>query len=154
MTAGSAPRPSAALIAEAADWLIRRQAAPDDQALDQASMAWLSADPAHAMAFEEVRRNWLAVPQGLGAVEMPRMPAAAARPRQGRRLAWGLAGMAVAAGLVLALTPGLAVRMTADAATGIGEVRLVTLADGSLMRLAPLSAADLRFDGDRRRVVL
>ncbi|MEN2975619.1 FecR domain-containing protein [Tistrella bauzanensis] len=147
MTVGSAPRPSAALIAEAADWLIRRQAAPDDPALDQAFRIWLVAEPAHAMAFEEVRRSWLAVPQALASVE--------ARPRQGRRrLAWGLAGMAVAAGLVLALIPGLAVRMTADAATGIGEVRLVTLADGSLMRLAPLSAADLRFDGDRRRVVL
>lgn len=154
MTAGSAPRPSAALIAEAADWLIRRQAAPDDPALDRAFRAWLSADPAHVTAFAEVRRSWLAVPQARASVEAWPVPAAVARPRQGRRLAWGFAGMAVAAGLALALVPGLTVRMTADAATGIGEVRLVTLADGSLMRLAPLSAADLQFDGDRRHVVL
>jgi transmembrane sensor len=154
MTVDPASRPSAALLAEAADWLIRLEAAPEDHALGRAFAAWCAADPAHMAAFAEIRRSWLAVPEGLAAMTPPRLhPAPTRRPRRGRWAA-GLAGLAVAAGLAVVLLPGLALRMTADAATGVGEVRQVTLADGSRMQLAPLSAADMQLDGNRRRVIL
>lgn len=152
MTADPASRPSATLLAEAADWLVRLEAAPGDRSLGPAFEAWCAADPAHAAAFAEVRRSWLAVPQGLAAMA-PAARAARRPPRRGRWAA-GLAGLAVAAGLAVMLLPGLALRMTADAATGVGELRQVTLADGSRMQLAPLSAADMQLDGSHRRVIL
>jgi transmembrane sensor len=67
MTTDPAPRPSVTLLAEAADWLVRLEAAPGDRSLGPAFEAWCAADPAHAAAFAEVRRSWLAVPQGLAA---------------------------------------------------------------------------------------
>ncbi|WP_081598879.1 FecR family protein [Tistrella mobilis] len=152
MTTRSGTRPSADLLAVAADWLVRLEAAPGDQALGRAFRAWCAADPAHAAAFAEVRRSWLAVPEGLAAMAPPPR-VVTRRPRRGRWAA-GLTGLAVAAGLAVMLLPGLALRMTADAATGVGELRLVTLADGSRMRLAPLSAADMQLDGNHRRVIL
>ncbi|HAE48209.1 MAG: hypothetical protein CMO30_05865 [Tistrella sp.] len=153
MTRRSGTRPSADLLAAAADWLVRLEAAPGDQALGRAFRAWCAADPAHAAAFAEVRRSWLAVPEGLAAMAPPPPRVVTRRPRRGRWAA-GLAGLAVAAGLAVMLLPGLALRMTADAATGVGELRLVTLADGSRMQLAPLSAADMQLDGSHRRVIL
>ncbi|MAM72176.1 FecR family protein [Tistrella mobilis] len=152
MMSRSGTRPSADLLAVAADWLVRLEAAPGDRALGRAFEAWCAADPAHAAAFAEVRRSWLAVPEGLAA--MAPAPRVVARRLHRGRWAAGLTGLAVAAGLAVMLLPGLALRMTADAATGVGELRLVTLADGSRMRLAPLSAADMQLDGNHRRVIL
>lgn len=66
-------------------------------------------------------------------------------------IAAGVAGLTALAALLL---PDLALRMQADAMTGTADMRTLTLADGSRVSLAPESAIDVSFSGQRRRVRL
>ena len=58
MSAPTPSSPSREIRAEAAAWLARLHAEDRDAADEAAFRAWLSADPAHAMAFEAVDRVW------------------------------------------------------------------------------------------------
>lgn len=82
--------------------------------------------------------------------------AAGRKPYRRRWPAFTLAGIAVAASLLLAVMggPGIATRMMADYSTGTGETRTVTLQDGSQVVLAPESAIRVNFAGQDRRVEL
>ncbi|WP_273825891.1 MULTISPECIES: FecR family protein [Pseudomonas] len=147
----------------ALDWLERVQQAPDDTALQAACAAWQAAAPEHAAAWRKAERVWRLggglSPRYAGhwspAPKAARQPPAAAQPirrtPRTRRRAW--IGTAVAAVLVLALLP-LLPSWRADYTSGVGEMRLVQLSDGTRVTLGSDSALANHFNEGRRRVEL
>lgn len=122
---------------------------------------WL-AEPAHARAFERERTFWqdLELHRPLFADPAPAPPPARRglrritgrwRPRIGKRIATS----AAAACLALALTgPDLALRLRADHITPAGDIRPLTLADGSAAVLDSGSAIAVDYSKDARQVTL
>ena len=98
--------------------------------------AWLAQDPRHPIAFEQVSNLWQSV-----------IP----RKRQSYAGIKSFVGIA----LLLARLYGLPLaEWLADERTGIGEVRRITLADGSRITLDSDNAADIAFDQQQRRIIL
>ena len=138
--------------------------ASDADADWDAAYRWIEQDPAHGYAFAKVEAGWELAAR-LGDVPSERLlPPALAAPisiataRPGpappvtRRLAMG----GIAAGLIAAV--GTLAWRFSDAgdhyATGIGERRTVTLADGSLMRLNTDTSVTVDLAPERRSVRL
>lgn len=139
----------------AAQWAVRMAAGSLDQASRRALLRWLDASPAHQKALGEARKAWSA----MGRIDAAALGVTLPPPRPARRTLLRLA--ALAASVLLAVGLGLGVRcgdplaaLRADHYTAIGEMRGVTLPDGSKVRLAPASAIALRYDGNQRRVEL
>lgn len=143
---------------EAADWLLRLQAAPDDPIARTEFQAWLSTSDSHRRAWQSVQRVWclsgeLALPeQSPLHATFPAAPANA-RPRR-VRLALGLAVAAVAGMAMFHFSPFLSLWLQADHLTGVAELREITLEDGSVVVLDAGSAIAIRHDAERRAVTL
>ena len=137
---------------QAANWAVLLADDPDNEALRARLQAWLDADPSHRLAWHRARRTW----EGLGRVEAgTRRAWPEPRALPARRWRWRhLAGLAVAAALLVAVLPTLSLRLSADHLTATGEQRRVTLEDGSQVYLAPESAIRLAIDQRQRRVDL
>ena len=152
---------------QAAAWLLRLRAAPDDTGLRAEFEAWLSEDARHAEAWETAQQVW-----SLAAAVGPahRRPTADRAARaQGRRQApsasvgrsrrparlWGF-GLATAAGIILAviLLPSLMLQIQADYGSAVGEMRTVELTDGTQVQLDSGSAIALDYTAGRRSVTL
>ncbi|MEQ9557384.1 MAG: FecR domain-containing protein [Rhodospirillales bacterium] len=141
------------------DWLMQAENNPGDPALAAALQVWLDADATHALAFEQVRRTWQAAPHLQPALAdhtppapfhpVPIRPA----PRLNRRQVLTGAG-AMAAGLALYAGTGAPRRLFADIATATGELRTVTLEDGTHVHMDTATALRLDFTGHRRRAAL
>ncbi|WP_427791679.1 FecR family protein [Brevundimonas diminuta] len=133
-------------LRQAVQWSVRLNEAPGDDGLRLAFERWLDQSPAHAVAWADAGH----VSQLLG-----RLPVSAAAPgrRPGARIA-AISGMAAALLALAVMAPSTATRWGADYITGAGQEDSVTLADGSVVRLAPRSAIKVRLDGDRRDVRL
>lgn len=158
----------------AAEWRIRTQhdswSVADQQALDR----WLAADHTHRAAFESLAMTWhefAAVPRPLLARERatkppkPPKPHIATTPRHdtprprvsGRHRAWFAPALAFAS-LVLCVSgwfaydnlPGYRL----DLRTAHGEIRTVTLPDGSAVALNTDTDVQVRYYPRRREVVL
>lgn len=137
-------------------WFVRLRDGEVDAATRKAFDAWLVASPDHARAWTEVETLWrdldrLAPAEKQAVAQLPTTTAVARLRR------WRSHGLAVAAALVLAA--GLAGFLTptdwfADYRTATGERRVVTLADGSQVELAPASAIDVDLTSSRRTVEL
>jgi transmembrane sensor len=127
----------------ALDWLLRTQAAPEDRRLQVEREAWLAEHPSHARAYRRAEEIWRIT----GAV-----PAHARRVRAAkwRQRIGVLAAAAFAACLILwsapRLVPDLGIMLQADYRTGAGEVREVTLPDGTTVWLDADSAIALPAD--------
>lgn len=130
-------------LRQAVQWSVRLNEAPGDDALRQDFERWLDQSPAHALAWADAGH----VSQLLG-----RLPASSGR-RPGGRIA-AVSGMAAALLALAVMAPSTATRWGADHVTGAGQEDTVTLADGSVVRLAPRTAIKVRLDGDRRDVRL
>ena len=145
---------------EALEWRTRLysgEASAEDQA---AFKAWLSADPLHAEAFRDVETVWRMLTFSEPAADAlsqakasPPTPADASAPgRSPRRLAL------FAAAAALFVIPSLAVFLTYAPAevheTGVGEIRDLTLADGSTITLGGDSRITARLSRLRRHVAL
>jgi transmembrane sensor len=138
----TAPEDLVAIRREAIAWLIRIQETPENASLRAALENWLGRDLRHAAV-------WRGLTQLDGAI------AKADRHRRTRRRAVMLMGTTVLAlGLAWLAWPTLSLRITADHASGVGEIKTVTLADGSAATLAPLSAIAVEQDPGVRRVRL
>jgi transmembrane sensor len=135
------------VMIEAADFLLRVQAAPRDGQLRAEVEAWLARDRRHQGAWDQVRQAWTLLgeaPQKPAAFNplagarraRTRTPAMAGRARRFAPIAAALA----AACLVVAIGPTALIHARADAVTGLGERRAITLADGSRVILGPKSA--------------
>lgn len=143
--------------ATAADWIARRDRGPlsDDEA--RALEGWLSGDPRRRGAF--LRADALSMlsesAKALGPNFQPRdfepapMPDAAVSRR--KLLAWAGIGGAVAASLIAV---GISAPASGAIATGLGEVRRVTLDDGSTVMLNTQSEVQIHYDDAERRVEL
>ena len=154
---------------QAADWAVLLADAPDDSELEARFSDWLQADPAHAQAWARAKHTWQALGQ-LDAQTRHAWPGTAGTRRAPDNVSpliqqhptptprhyplKTLAGLAVAACLMLMLLPGLSLHLSADYLTGTGEQRTITLDDGSQLFLAPESAVRLAYSGQKRQVEL
>ncbi|THD71157.1 FecR domain-containing protein [Phenylobacterium sp.] len=140
--------------AQAADWLVRLQAADATEAEACDFDAWLSVHPANAAAYDAA----LAVTLELQAASDGIVEGLAETPR--RRPAsrgWLIAGgIAAAAALALAVMPygALAPPLTQTYATGKGEHRTVKLADGSTLELNAGSSLSVTLGRHERHVIM
>lgn len=141
------------ILDEAANWLMRLHAT-DASAADHAACArWQASHPAHAQAWARAERLMSmmgGLPPEIAMRSLDR-PASHARRKAVVRLAGWLA-LAPAVWAVSRVTPWD--RWVASHSTGQGERREIRLADGTRITLAPLSAIDVDFDAQRRRIVL
>jgi len=138
----------------AAHWCMRLHEPDCSEAERRAFARWLAADPLHAVEYQAMLEIWQV------AAQLPRTPAPSVAARPVRRRAWRQYGIAAALSLLAIPLAGLAgwelnwlpnayQRFEAD-----GEVRHVTLADGSQVELnlgTRLTYANYK---DQRRVTL
>ena len=157
---------SEAIRQQAALWAVKmaERSLTDDE--ERAMAAWREADPQHADALIQAQQLWLmlgtlprATPaarraDGPSATVVPLLvpPAAIVRPRW---RSWATAAVVVLASLpVLLMLPDAWLRWQADYYTAAGEIRQVTLPDGSRVDLDSRSAIELHFNAGERRVTL
>lgn len=145
---------------EASNWLARLQSGSDPD-VERRFQRWYEASPAHADAFERVRRNYeragLLTHSEL-ARERPleeRAPLASTQPR------WAFAGAVALAVLVPAailVTNGavapIGTRNTVLLASAVGEIRHVTLEDGSKVTLDTSTAVEVALGRSERRALV
>jgi len=148
---------SPASLDQASEWLLKLEADPAQfEAFDQ----WLHAAPEHFEAWARVNRAWAAM-----VPEAPRLatsrpgtscslapqPLQVARQRRSRRVLLAAACVgAIAIGVAWLGDPA----WRADYHTGMGESRVVQLADGSRITLAAQTAVNIDYQGTERRVEL
>ncbi|OFA06643.1 fec operon regulator FecR [Janthinobacterium sp. HH107] len=137
----------------AAQWLVRLHGGPLNVDEQQAFQAWRTSDPAHEAAWkraELVCGTLASVPPALrqAADGAPQSP-------QRRAVLYGLAGLIVAGpALWLASQSAPWQAWRAAIRTARGEIRHMTLPDGTQLVLNTDTAIDVRFDGAARLVVL
>ncbi|MCP6697592.1 FecR family protein [Pseudomonas donghuensis] len=147
------PSPSAAVLREAAEWLVRLDDEPS-AADQQAFSAWLAEADEHLDAVQRLQGSLAPLR------ELPRAPARAALQRVTTRAPGKQALKALAVSLAL-LLPGAALLqhyppayLMADLRTGTGQWRSEQLPDGSRISLEGRTAVDLQFDAQTRTVRL
>lgn len=138
------------LLADAVDWRLRIEAAPDDKALRAALDAWLATSPAHRSAWRDVERmTRVAASLPADYADRPRQPR-----RQPRLRRAAFAALALAACLAFVFLPSLQLWLASDHRTATAELRSVTLDDGSVVSLDAVSAIAVRYGAARREVAL
>ncbi|WP_343528926.1 FecR family protein [Sphingomonas sp.] len=144
-------------IEAAAEWSIRLDEEPDDQPLRRAFDVWIAEHPLHRDAWTHVVRTTELIVRTNGLAFLPTGEASSHHTLH-RRPSWPVRRVFAAAAAVIALTllsaPQLAKWLSAEHRTGTAEQRTVTLADGSIVRLAPRSAVSVDYAADERRVSL
>ncbi|MBS9478961.1 FecR family protein [Ancylobacter radicis] len=142
----------------AAEWVARLDGSPLTEAETGALRDWLAQDPDHRAAFEEASATWrdLALLRRDPGPLRDLVPARR-RPVPARRAA--VIGALV--GLMVLVAVGARYQFgdpwllaTADYRTAPGEVRAVSLPDGSTAELGPASAIAVDYDNGERRVRL
>lgn len=148
---------------EATRWLILLQDESDDPEISAEFDAWLAAASVNREAWAQTEKAMGLVARlspgntsswcdstGRG-VDMLRQP----RRRIPKRTAWTGSVVALAACVALFFTaPSLLLRLRADAMTGTAETRVLHMADGSEVTLAPGSAVSINNKDGRRSVTL
>jgi len=137
-----------AIRGQARDWLMRQ--ALDGESLEhsEAFQRWYRASESHACAFDEVARTWsdAATLQDLKHLVEPRTPIAPAANDSWRM-------RAIAAGVALVAIIGLLVwtlQRPQVYETQVGEVRELTLSDGSTLTLGGKTVVAIRMTEKRR----
>jgi len=131
-------------LREAIEWFNRLRADRVSESDRRAFEAWIHDDPAHARAFEEIQQLWDGI-SGLPEVRRRRRKAVT------RRMV-GKGALAVA---LIGGTWGLyRTHPFADYRTGVGERRIVTLADGSRVELSTSTVLSVDMRPALRRISL
>jgi len=147
-------------MAEASAWLARLQRDEVSEADSLEFDAWLSAGPGNAAAYRQALVVWHEFEVNAGdvidelAAEQRRV---ALRPAPSRRWMFGAGagGLALAAGLAVAVLPGILAQPTTQTyVTGKGQHQHITLADGSVVDLNAESRLSVTLARSERRVVL
>lgn len=133
--------------AEAARWVARLGSADATEADRAGFAAWRAADARHAAAFAEFDQLW-------GELRAAPIPASRLATLRRRRAAVPALILLAGIGLGALLGPEALLRLRADAIAGVGEIRHMTLPDGSELDLDSGAAVALDFDGAARRVVV
>ncbi|WP_438454816.1 FecR domain-containing protein [Vreelandella venusta] len=142
-----------AVLEQASLWMARLWSDDISEAQREACLVWRQASPEHERAWQQLQ----AIDGQLAA--LPRHAARSelfSSSQVSRRgvLQWGgLAVLLSGLGFGLPHTPQWQ-RQFADYATGIGEIREVTLSDGTHLVLDTDTAIDIRFDAHQRRLHL
>jgi transmembrane sensor len=155
-------RERAGLDDEALRWCLRLSEGLANEREQEELRAWLSVDPERRRRLDAITALWDGIEQEAHAPEMLTMrrealtamgQASQRRWTWRRPMPWVV--IAVAAMLVLAVNVGFLLRdpMTYYK-TGVGERRVVALADGSTLSLDADSAVTVRFHRDRRDLTL
>ncbi|CAH1904003.1 Iron uptake regulator [Candidatus Nitrotoga sp. HW29] len=141
----------------AVEWLVELQSGDVSTATRHNLQHWLSLHPDHERAWQHIE----AVNGQLRSVVSPMASAIAHAtlvPRRSvkrREMIKTLAVLLFAGGTTLVAKDSITWReWTADAHTGVGEQRTVTLADGTIVTLNTDSAINIRFSTTERRVLL
>ncbi|WEK45158.1 MAG: FecR domain-containing protein [Candidatus Andeanibacterium colombiense] len=138
--------------AAALEWFARLRDDTAGVAETEGFMLWLDENPAHERAYAEIESLWADLDE-----VTPPLPASDVLPASRTARKWRGASGAVAASLALVLAlnaPGLWIAAVADASTGTGELRELTLADGTRVALDADSAIDVAIDPGSRRIRL
>lgn len=125
------------LSEQAAEWVVRLSDSPISTEQQADFEAWLAQDARHREAYEQINRLWQSV-----------------TPEQ-REKRWKPVGLL--SGIILLLIGFYCLPLStwlADEQTATGEIRQVTLPDGSTITLDSDSAADVVFDVHARRIIL
>ncbi len=142
-------------VTEAGAWLARLQR--DDVGEDDglAFEAWLAAAPANRSAYVQSLGVWHEYAAGAEEVtaELARQ---ADRPRPlSRRWVTGIGGLAIAAGLAIAILPGVLSQTASQSfVTGKGQHQRVRLEDGSVIDLNAETRLKVSFVRSERKVVM
>ncbi len=148
-------------LAEASAWLARLQREDVAEQDGLEFEAWLAAAPGNRAAYTQALALWhefeLAAPlvqDELAAIQ--RRDTLRMRGGSTRRWWMGAGGMAIAASLAVAVLPGiLAQQATAETyATGKGERKRVTLADGSIVDLNAETRLSVTYARSERKIEL
>lgn len=132
----------------AVDWVLRRKDRPLTRKEQATLDAWLASDPAHVAAYREA----VDLSAELSGLDLPRP---APQPRAKRSARPVAVAAACAAAMALAVFVGdLSMFFFSDHFTGAGEMRRITLEDGSRVELGARSAIALHFTPASRRVAL
>lgn len=144
---------------QAAVWLARLEGGRDPE-LEHEFRRWHEADPAHAEAFERVRRSY----ESAGLLRRSELARdctlhtrAEPRPQPRWALAGAIALVVLIPGAILVADRGvlpLGAQNTVLLASAIGEIRRVTLQDGSTVTLDTSTAVEVEIGRSERRAVL
>jgi transmembrane sensor len=140
---------------EATGWIVRIKAHDVSERERQEFEAWRNADPAHANAYAKMERTW-----GLVASMKHLKGRAAANDTALKSSRWRTPALAIAASALLAIgalawfmqAPGTTTAQNVQ--TAPGELRTITLVDGSTIELSGGSEASLQITDAERRVEL
>lgn len=136
---------------QAADWILRLEAAPADGDLRQEFEQWLDQSEAHRAEYLKVRHTWTR----LGKVPRDNVVQLTQPKPKPHRIRWIAVGAALAAAcLALVLFPVIQRHVLADHVTGVAELREVVLPDGSAAWLDAGSAIAVDYRPDNRAVTL
>ena len=138
--------------AEAVEWLLRLQAAPEEPAVREEFDEWLASGESRRRAWRSVQRAW-ALSGDLPAPPEDRRPSVPVPPRV-PGIGWRILGLGLAAIAAIHFGPIIALQWMADYTTSIGELREVTLEDGSVVHLDAGSAIAVHYGTERREVSL
>ncbi len=140
---------------EATEWVIRLGGGSPDAGDRLAFDRWMARSPAHRRTFERARTLWSDLGRLRDPATAPVIPASIRHSRtRGRPAAAFAAALLLVGGLSGVWFGNPLPVLMADHHTGPGEVRPVTLPDGSRAELGPASAIALHFSADERRVAL
>ncbi|HEY9109264.1 MAG TPA: FecR domain-containing protein [Roseateles sp.] len=140
------------VLAEAAVWVTRLHGPDRSRAMERECLAWQAQSAAHRMAFERCTDTW----QEVGGLTRAQIHAAVSDqpPRAGSwssragRAALALTTLCIAVVSAVILWPGDAY------STGVGEQRVIVLADGSRMTLNTSTKTQVRLTDSQRSVTV
>lgn len=145
---GNRPTIDDSILEAAAAWVARLQSDDATAADRQAFENWIAENPDHRAAYDELRALW----SDLGEVPIPEGRLGELRARRRRRVG-GFIGLCLAAGVaLLSLATPYGDRWRADYYTGVGEIRHITLEDGTDVDLNTDTALVIRYDQGQRKV--
>ena len=149
------PQRSEAIEAAAAVWLSLRDRGLTAEETS-AFVRWLQVDSRHATIFAELDATWKGFERLSallpGATEPDENLLAPRRRRRGGwRLAWGVGGLAAAAGVIFFALAGFGTE-SRTAETAVGAFHKLDLSDGSTAQLNTDSSIETAFTADERRV--
>ena len=155
---------SEAIRQQAALWAVKMAERSLSEDEEREMIAWFENDPQHADALIKAQQQWLmlgALSRSTSADILPEAPASTVVPLvtqaiyRRRGFHWATAAIVILASLpAFFLLPDTWLRWQADYYTATGEVRQVTLPDGSKVDLDSHSAIALDFNNEERRVRL
>jgi len=144
-------------IEEAITWHVKLHAETADEADHAAFEAWKRKHPDNAEAYHRLDALWSKFDGVQAAPAIAALEAAfKSHPRKSRtaktaKAMFGLALIVIGAAAAKTETAGY---LMADHSTGVGEQRVIDLADNSRIILNTYSAIDVDFDGEQRLITL